>query len=137
MAFRLIGQDVAIRVTLGGSQDGTPNWGSATSIKAYARRISVTEGTEKSDVSALGDTIRVQRVRRGYQTLEIECLVPSTGPLFAGALMQYAKVEIMENALWNVYDVPYYGVVTDRTWEAPDGEQTEKITVEVWADGAA
>lgn len=140
MAYRLIGQDVAVQISLTAAAHagGTPTYGAPTVIKGIARRVSIDDELQTEDVSALGDTREKIRGKRGRSTVEIEQLVYDTGWQYnlagTGSKLGYAaKLEIKPLSTLTSFQV-WQGLITRWSGEAPDGAQVERITITCDAD---
>lgn len=141
MAYRLIGQDCAVQISVSTAAHtgADPTYGSAVNIKTTgrARRVGIREELLTSDVSALGDSREKLRARRGKTSLEIENLVLDTGWLYysSGTLIGYvAKLEIKEISSLGSFKT-WKGLITEWSGETPDGESVERITIACDADG--
>lgn len=140
MAYRLIGQDVALQISLtnGPHTGGSQSFGTPTSITGIARRVGIDEELLTSDVSALGDTRERIRARRGRTTIEIEHLVTDGGwayaPANTGAKIGWgARLDIKPLSTLGTSNT-WIGLITRWSGEAPDGEQVERITISCDAD---
>jgi hypothetical protein len=136
MAYKLIGQDQTVTITLGGAATGAaPSYSGGAAQLANLKSLSIDESVETTDVSALGDGLKKLRVRRSSAKLKVDLLVPSTGRQFANYVGYYVKVE--HKALSSLGStIDYEGIITAVNYSAPDGEQTESLEIEVGADGA-
>lgn len=128
MAYKLIGQNCAVQISLGGPQDGAPTYTTATDIKAFAKTISKKSTVATADVSTLGDNRDKVQATRGRTEFTVEMLVGATGAQFDGAEGQYTKVEYKELATMASYK-SFEGIITGHDLDMPDGAQTERITV--------
>lgn len=126
--MRLIGKDCAIQITNGGVQDGSPNWGTATSIKAFAESIQIDDSLDTVEVTSLGDTRKRFRAHVGQTTVEITLRVPSSGPILMDALGNYVRVEFKPLSTMGTY-LTYTGLLTSNRISAPDGPQQQTLTI--------
>lgn len=145
MSYKLIGQDCALQLTLGGLADGVPNYTTATVYKSYARSISIDESAEVENVAALGDTRDKYRVKRTSTKVRIEGLVPDTGFVLNAAAGSatgsvdnttvgcYCKVEYKEISGLSAYRM-WEGIITQWSGSSPDGAAVESM--EVTCDGS-
>ena len=129
--MRLIGQDCLVQITDGGAQDGTPTYGSAVVLKAFAKRVMVEDSAETVDVSCLGDTRRKLRSKRGSSTCEVELAVVDTGALSL-TVGNYVKLEVKEITALSYRT--FTGLLTRNKIEFPDGEDIQMLTIECDGD---
>lgn len=130
--MRLIGQDCAVQITDGGAQDGTPTYGSAVPLKAFAKRVMVEDSLETVDMRALGDSRRKLRGKFGSTTCEVELEVQDTGMLSL-TIGNYVKLEIKEISSLASFK-PFAGLLTKNRLEIPDGEELQVLTIECDAE---
>jgi hypothetical protein len=136
MAKRLIATDAAVQITLGGVVDGTPNWGTATVVKALARSVEFDGETVDADVtSALGDGLEISRPIRLRGTANVELLVTDSGALFKGKQGYYCKLEVKEESTLASYDT-YVGYIRRQSVSiGGDGATIEKLELKIGVDG--
>jgi hypothetical protein len=138
MAFRLIGQNSALRGKFGGTQDGTPNWDvSTTDLKAHARRIRVNDTADGEELSGLADARKITQVKRAGTKFELEVFVGDAGRQFEGKIGHYFQFEYKPLGSLASYTGPIIGVIMDVDWDAPDGAQIERIQVDCDANGGS
>lgn len=133
MAFRTIGRDMAIQISMGGPADGTPTWGSAANYLCTARNVRINQSVDTVDVSGMCDSAKKFRVTKSEGRIELEGVVFSGGYTFADVngpmIGNYIKVETKEVSSMSAYR-SWIGVVTEWSWEAGgDDMQVERITV--------
>ena len=128
MSVKLIGQDCNVTFLNGGPDDGTPNFtGSPVSVKAVLKSFDRDKGVEKSDTSRLGDGERNFRTRRAFTDINLELFIegaPINVPIGNYIQINFFPLSSM------VTPESYSGKLTRDKVSAPDGEQTQSLTIE-------
>jgi hypothetical protein len=135
MAFKLIGKDMSLRISVGGVVDGTPTYGTAVEFLCIARSVGLSIRMDTVDVSGLCDSARRYRPTKWAGELSLESAIMSSGYQFsdAGGILigNYIKVETKESSAMTAYRV-WEGVITGWEWSSQGEEmQIERITIQL------
>lgn len=135
MAFRTIGQDIAIQVTLGPFANGQViTFGAATSFKNLAKSVEIDEEMMEAEVSSLGDGIVRNRFRRAKATVRLKIQVSDAGTNFKEKLGYSCKVENKALSTLAAFDT-FVGGITKRSLAEEDGENIETVEVTCGIEG--
>lgn len=136
MAFKLIGQDCAVGIALGGPVDGrTQAFGAAVDYKFLAKSIELDHEILDVDVSSLADGLERLRAKRSRATLRLKLQVNGqTGASFPQYVGYAAFVAVKEHyALVGERD--YVGIISKASLSIEDGETIETVEVKIGIDG--
>lgn len=134
MSYRIIGQDVACTIALGGLANGSvPTFGSAASFVGIAKEIGIDESLVTSDVSALADGLVKERIRRSVADVPIQLEMLNTGPQFNDKV-GYAARAIIQAAAGATAET-FVGYISKRSAKHPDDAVTEDITIRCALEG--
>ena len=129
--FRLVSEDCAVTLAFGGIQGAAgPNYPTAASVKAIAKSISISGGSQGPKFKALGDQRESMRVTAVSEEITLTLYVASTGPVAYGRRGSYVEVIVTPLSSLTTGSQTYYGVVTnvDTKYDA-NQEQTEEIKI--------
>lgn len=137
MGYVLIGKDCSVSICFGAVVPATQTFPSQTTVKRFAKSISLNASVDTIDTSALCDNLEKMRPNRTRFEIELSLLVLDTGAIAYQKEGFGIKIEVKELSTLSTAKT-YVGMVEKVSIEIADGEATtEKISVVGGIDGYA
>jgi hypothetical protein len=129
--MRLIGDDIAATIALGGLQSAAgPTYGATVSIKAVGIDFDAEIKADTVKFKAFADTVNSYRVVATEGTVSLTFYVPAAGAFGSIVVGQYAKFLLTPLSTLTASLETYAGVITSRKISGASGqEQKETLTI--------
>lgn len=127
----ILGNDLVIAIELGGAEDGTPSWGSPTTISCAIREYRNSASSVTVDTTTRCATLTTAKGVRTTHTITMTLDVPDSGtPYIPLGVNTYVRVA--EDLIAAASTTTYVCVVRQNELSAPvDARQAQSVTLEV------
>lgn len=129
MAYRTIGVDTAIQLTLGALANGaTITFSTATSVKAVCKSIELDPEADETDVSSLGDGLVKYRFKRSKFRVRIKLQIDNSGERYSEKEGYSIKVEAKALSSLSSYRT-FVGAIKKASASYEDDENIETLEI--------